>query len=48
MNRILHSFFPIILLISLAISVVPIPVSASSPTGAPEVSSSKEKLFVLV
>lgn len=36
MNRILQSFFPIILLISLTISAVPIPVSASSPAGAPE------------
>ena len=36
MNRILQSFFPTILLISLTISVVPIPVSASSPAGAPE------------
>lgn len=36
MNRIFQSFFPIILLISLTISVVPIPVSASSPGGAPE------------
>ena len=36
MNRKLQSLFPIILLISLTISVVPIPVSASSPTGAAE------------
>ena len=36
MNRKLQSFFPIILLISLTISVVAIPVSASSPTGAVE------------
>src|SRR5688500_19317080 len=36
MNRIFQIFFPTILLISLTISVVPIPVSASSPAGAPE------------
>ena len=36
MNRKLQSFFPVILLISLAISVVAIPVSASSPAGAAE------------
>ncbi|HET6646701.1 MAG TPA: hypothetical protein VFH01_05195 [Pyrinomonadaceae bacterium] len=36
MNRILQSFFPIILLISLTISVVAIPVSASSPAVAAE------------
>jgi hypothetical protein len=36
MNRILQNFFPIILLISLTISVVAIPVSASSPAGAAE------------
>lgn len=36
MNRKLQSLFPIILLISLTISVVAIPVSASSPTGAVE------------
>src|SRR5688572_5946183 len=36
MNRILQSFLPTILLISLTISVVPISVSALSPAGAPE------------
>jgi len=36
MNRIFQIFLPTILLISLTISVVPIPVSASSPAGAPE------------
>jgi hypothetical protein len=36
MNRKLQSFFPIILLLSLPISVVAIPVSASSPAGAAE------------
>jgi hypothetical protein len=36
MNRLLKSFFPIILLISLGGSVVSIPVSASLPVGEPE------------
>ena len=36
MNRLLKSFFLIVLLISLGTSVVPVPVSASLPVGGPE------------
>jgi hypothetical protein len=43
MNRLLKSFLPITLLISLSISVIPIPVSAWSPAGEPE--SAKEMAF---